>query len=423
MKISLPSNIAQYVDAMGRPTPDYYRWLKQVDEYGTRLVLGLPPGGATGQIPYKASVVDGDVVWHTLVKADVELSKVDNTSDEDKPVSTATQTALNAKANTADLGSAAYAETTAFDGSGVAAAAVAAHVAAPDPHPQYLTATEGNAAYQPLSTNLTAWSAKTVPTGATVGTTDSQALTNKNLAGAGNTFPTFNQNTTGSAAKLTTARTINGTAFDGTANITITTPLPTRTNYTSGSGTYSTPANCRQLRIRMLGAGGGGAGGGTSGGTGGAGGNTTFGTSLLTANGGNGGAGAGSSSGGVGGTATGGSLNLQGGSGGSAQGIANGNGGQGAASPFGGSGNLGTAAGAAGAARGPGSGGGGGGNGSGATGGGGGAAGGYLEAIITSPASTYSYAVGTGGTAGTAGTNGNAGAAGGAGLIIIDEIY
>lgn len=35
------------------------------------------------------------------------------------------------------------------------------------------------------------------------------------------TFPTLNQNTTGSAAKLTTPRTINGVAFDGTANIVI----------------------------------------------------------------------------------------------------------------------------------------------------------------------------------------------------------
>lgn len=33
------------------------------------------------------------------------------------------------------------------------------------------------------------------------------------------TVPTFNQNTTGSAATLTTARTINGTAFNGSANI------------------------------------------------------------------------------------------------------------------------------------------------------------------------------------------------------------
>jgi hypothetical protein len=35
------------------------------------------------------------------------------------------------------------------------------------------------------------------------------------------TWPTFNQNTTGSAATLTTPRTINGVSFDGSANITI----------------------------------------------------------------------------------------------------------------------------------------------------------------------------------------------------------
>lgn len=39
-----------------------------------------------------------------LTKADVGLSNVDNTSDAGKPISTATQTALNLKANTADLG-------------------------------------------------------------------------------------------------------------------------------------------------------------------------------------------------------------------------------------------------------------------------------------------------------------------------------
>jgi hypothetical protein len=46
-----------------------------------------------------------------------------------------------------------------------------------------------------------------------------QTLTNKNLTSGSNTFPTFNQNTTGSAARLTTARTINGVSFDGTADI------------------------------------------------------------------------------------------------------------------------------------------------------------------------------------------------------------
>lgn len=62
---------------------------------------------------------------------------------------------------TLGLGTAAVENTTAFDAAGTAAAAVAAHLAASDPHPQYLTATEGNAAYQPLDSDLTAIAALT----------------------------------------------------------------------------------------------------------------------------------------------------------------------------------------------------------------------------------------------------------------------
>jgi len=50
---------------------------------------------------------------------------------------------------------------------------------------------------------------------AVLGTPASGTLTNC-------TFPTLNQNTTGSAATLTTARTINGVSFNGSANITVT---------------------------------------------------------------------------------------------------------------------------------------------------------------------------------------------------------
>ena len=77
-------------------------------------------------------------------------------------------------------------------------------------------------AYDP---DLTAFAAKTAPTGDVVGTSDAQALTNKNLTGVGNTFPTFNQNTTGSAATLSTARTFltnlassTGVTFNGSAD-------------------------------------------------------------------------------------------------------------------------------------------------------------------------------------------------------------
>lgn len=62
---------------------------------------------------------------------------------------------------TLELGTAAVEDTTAFDAAGTAAAAVSAHEAAGDPHPQYLTAAEGNAAYQPLDSDLTAIAALT----------------------------------------------------------------------------------------------------------------------------------------------------------------------------------------------------------------------------------------------------------------------
>jgi hypothetical protein len=46
----------------------------------------------------------GDKTFQTLDKAAVGLANVDDTADADKPISTATQTALDLKANTTDLG-------------------------------------------------------------------------------------------------------------------------------------------------------------------------------------------------------------------------------------------------------------------------------------------------------------------------------
>lgn len=68
----------------------------------------------------------GDV---TLSKTDVGLSNVDNTTDLLKPISTATQSALDGK-----------------EATGAAASAVAAHVALSDPHSQYMTVSEADAA-------------------------------------------------------------------------------------------------------------------------------------------------------------------------------------------------------------------------------------------------------------------------------------
>lgn len=81
---------------------------------------GVPIGGTAGQVLTKQSNADYDTDWDTppaapvtsvngktgvvvLDKADIGLGNVDNTSDADKPISTATQLALDDKADSTDL--------------------------------------------------------------------------------------------------------------------------------------------------------------------------------------------------------------------------------------------------------------------------------------------------------------------------------
>lgn len=66
------------------------------------------------------------------------------------------------------------------------------------------SSTSGNlATFSGTTGKVLSDSGKAVPSGTIVGTSDSQALTNKDLTGTGNTFPTFNQNTTGTASNVT----------------------------------------------------------------------------------------------------------------------------------------------------------------------------------------------------------------------------
>ncbi len=216
-------------------------------------------------------------------------------------------------------------------------------------------------------------------------------------------------------------------------------PASTKQEFTSGSGTYTTPAGVNRIRVKMVGGGGGGSGSGTAAGTAaGDGGTSTFGSSLLTTIGGTkgtfgatGGASGGTatvSSPAVGAAITGGpgstyshqvTINagayLTGGNGGNAPYF----GGGGAASGgnsivAGGAGVTNTGGGGAGA---------GGTNLSAGFSGNGGGSGGFVDAWIWSPSATYAYAVGASGTAGGAGTSGQAGGAGAAGRIIVEEFY
>lgn len=196
---------------------------------------------------------------------------------------------------------------------------------------------------------------------------------------------------------------------------------PSSQIFTSGAGTYTTPAGATHLRVRMVG--GGGGGGAVSANSGSAGGNTTF--STYTASGGGGGTTA-AGNGGAGGAAAGGTINIPGGGGQGGGANATGttflSGGQGGSSVFGGggSGGNGNNGGAAGATNSGGGGGGAGGIGAGNSGAGGGA-GGYVEAFINTPSASYSYSVGAAGGGGAAG--GIAGSNGAVGIIIVEEFY
>jgi hypothetical protein len=194
--------------------------------------------------------------------------------------------------------------------------------------------------------------------------------------------------------------------------------------FTSGTAaTYTTPAGCVAISIRMIGGGGGGGAQLTNAGANGV--ASTWSGGSLSAGGGVGGAAANGTPG-AGGVSSNGDINIPGGAGSSnvsAGGGSNDNtpGGAGGNGAFGGGGNVIPANAGGNAATNSGGGGGGGGisaNGNAGTGGG---AGGYVEKLITSPAATYTYTVGTGGAGGVAGTV--AGGNGAAGIIIVDEFY
>lgn len=194
---------------------------------------------------------------------------------------------------------------------------------------------------------------------------------------------------------------------------------PTVQKFTTGSGTYTTPTSPAPLYIRIRARGGGGSPTVAGVGSGNNGSNTTFGTSLITANGGLGSLGPLGPGGGTA-TVTTSSTVLQifaqtgaYGASGTASFPSSGGSGGGEGGGYGGVSGAGNG--------GPGTtntgGGGGGGGYSGQAGSAGGGEGGYAEALIISPSSTYSYAVGAGGAANTGGT------AGGSGIIIVEEFY
>lgn len=229
-------------------------------------------------------------------------------------------------------------------------------------------------------------------------------------------------------ASASTARTNLGIVNQSTTG-------PTYQVFTSGSAaTYTTPANCKWIKVRMVGGGGGGGGVGlTTAPNGSTGGNTSF--NSVVANGGAGGTGIYNSQadGGAGGTAGSGTatLRVSGQKGGptiasTSLGVS----GNGGSAPFFGGGApgvttlVGATTGGAGVTNTGGGGAGGGGTSGSSNGAGGGGSGEYVELVINGPSATYTYTVGAGGAGGIGtGTAAATGGAGAAGQIVVEEHY
>lgn len=362
-----------------------------------------------------------------IVKGDIGLGNVDNTSDVNKPISTATQTALNAK------------------------------VAGPS------SSVSGNlSTFNGTTGKVVQDSGYSLPNSALVGVSSAQTLTNKTISGSDNTITNVPNSSVvglGSLAlknqasvptDLGTTGTPDGTKFlrdDGqwtaipgggdmlsTNNLSDVSNITTARNNLDASqaktptyqtlttsGTYiPTSSDIVWIEVHMVGGGGGGGAAGSVPGTPGtAGGTTTF--NGVTAIGGGQG------------TNDNGSNNRRGGNGGQggigaavyrAKGAAGSNGagyfgGQGGSSYFGGGGNPGSNTSGDSGRDYSGGGGGAASNFAVPSGGGGGGSGEHVHLIL--PPGFYSYSIGAGGNGGTGVTN--VGGAGGTGVIVVTEHY
>lgn len=246
----------------------------------------------------------------------------------------------------------------------------------------------------------------TITTGGTL-TIGSQAVTYSKIQNESNA--TLLGNDSGAPHAPTEIQLGFGLTFSNTTTLAANPPAPNvQESSTAGSSTYTTPTSGGNLPlylyVKICGAGGGGGALATNAGGGGT--TTSFGSTSASGGGGGSTSATNGGTGGSGGTTGTGTLihRVSGGMGGAGGLVINSSGGMGGVTAYGGSG-AGGVANSAGQAAATGSCAGGGGAGSNGSVGGaaGGGSGEYVEFIITSPASSYGFTVGTKGSGGAAG--------------------
>ena len=102
--------LAANLTSLAAQAPSYY--IARANHTGTQLAATISDFAATASAAAPVQSVAGRTGAVTLAKADVGLGNVDNTTDLAKPISTATQTALDLKANTSALAASATTDTT-----------------------------------------------------------------------------------------------------------------------------------------------------------------------------------------------------------------------------------------------------------------------------------------------------------------------
>lgn len=216
-----------------------YRWTGSVYvEISASLALGETSStayrGDRGKIAYDHTSLTNNP--HSVTKAQVGLGNVDNTSDANKPVSTAQQTALDGKKNVGANETANVDAASATAAGKVELATNAETTTGTDTTraitPANLTSQIGSR-IQAYSAALVSWAAKAIPSGVVVGTTDTQTLSNKTLTSPSVSNPTvtgvltYTQSTAAPSAlgNLGATETIDwatATRFTGTLNSDVT---------------------------------------------------------------------------------------------------------------------------------------------------------------------------------------------------------